>query len=167
MLIQSTSVRVPIKLVTSLGVGVTGILSTDILNGSVEVVKSDGTTLVVPIYTSGIMKNLFEIDSVQSPGLYHLLLTSSAPSLVGPLQYTIYPSATAFIAATYFETVSVDSTSLAFLYQFLTGNQKIEVGTDRLIIYQSDGVTPLIQYYLTDQNIQPSLYNIFNKTKVV
>lgn len=167
MLIQNTSVRVPVLLLTSLGVGVTGILSSDILNASIEVVKADGTTVVVPIYTSGIMKNLFEIDSVQSPGLYHLLLTSSATSVIGPLQYTVYPSATAFKAVSYFETVSVDSTNLAFLYQFLIGNQKIDTGTNRLVIYQSDGITPLIQYYLTDQNIQPSLYNIFNKTKVV
>ena len=166
MLVQSTQIRIPVKLVSVMGVDVTGITSADILNGSIEVIKATGATTTIAVVNSGASQNWFEVDSVQSPGLYHILLPSTATSIVGPIQVTVCPSASDFVSVIYMDTVSADSTNLDFLYQFLIGNQKIEYGTDKLTIYQSDGSTPLIEYYLTDQNSKPSVYNIFNKVKV-
>ncbi len=41
---QSTSVRLPVKLLTTLGADPTGILPADVLNGIAQIVKADGTT---------------------------------------------------------------------------------------------------------------------------
>lgn len=163
MITQNSSVRVPVYLKTSLGANATGIVPANILNGIVEITKADGSTVSITLVGSGMGQNWFEIDSVQSPGLYHILLPTTATSILGPIQYTINPAATQFISVAYFETVTSNLTSI---YQFLFGNQKIDQTNSRLIIYQSDGITPLVQYYLTDENAQPSIYNIRNKVQV-
>jgi hypothetical protein len=92
MILQSTTVRLPVKLQTSTGTAATGIVVGDVLNSIAQIIKSDGTTASITI--SGT--TWYEISSTQSPGLYHLVVPGSALNLLGPVQYTIYPSATAF-----------------------------------------------------------------------
>jgi hypothetical protein len=93
MILQNQSVRLPIKLITTLGADATGIIPNDILNGIAQVVKSDGTKTSITLTSNN---NWFEVDSTQSAGLYHLVLPMGATNILGPIQYTIYPQATAF-----------------------------------------------------------------------
>ncbi len=92
---QSTTPRVPVRLMTSLGAPVTGVIPGDIAGGLFSVIKSDGT--VVDIGATG--GTFFEVDSVKAPGLYHLLLTAASTNLVGTLQWVLRPTATQFVAA--------------------------------------------------------------------
>lgn len=105
MIIQSQAVRVPVKLVTALGADATGIVVADIKNGRCQVIKSTGVTVNIALVLN---TNFFEIDSTNSPGLYHILIPNTATDVVGPLQYSIYPNATAFLSSNYTETVQAD-----------------------------------------------------------
>jgi hypothetical protein len=95
MIIQNTSSRLPIKLISSTGSNATGILPSDIKNNSIQIIKNDGSTSLISL-TVGV--NWFEIDSTQSPGLYHVLIPAGSTNLLGNLQYSVYPSATAFVS---------------------------------------------------------------------
>lgn len=91
---QNTSVRLPVKLLTTTGTDPTGILPADVLNGVAQIVKGDGTTANITL-NNGV--NWIEIDSTQSKGLYHLVVSNAFTNVLGPIQYTIYPTATAFL----------------------------------------------------------------------
>jgi hypothetical protein len=88
MIIQNSTVRLPIALQTPTGSPATGIVVGDIKNGVAQVIKSDGTTASIAI--SGTTWK--EIDAVQSPGLYHLVVPNTATNLLGPLQYSLFPT---------------------------------------------------------------------------
>jgi len=89
---QSTSTRVPVHLMLA-GAHVTGMLPANILNGSAQIIKADGTKGLVAL-TNGV--NWFEMDATQSAGIYQFLLPAGSANVLGPIQYTIYPSAGAF-----------------------------------------------------------------------
>lgn len=94
MIIQNTSARLPVKLITSTGTNATGIVVANIKNGVVQVIKEDGTTATYAL-TLGV--NWFEVDSTQSPGLYQVIIPSGATNVLGQLVYTIYASAAGFV----------------------------------------------------------------------
>mgnify|MGYP001255476547 CR=1 FL=1 len=160
MLTRDSSVRIPLRLVNLMNVPTTGIRPSDIFNGSAQIIKADGTTQLLSLVFN---TNWFEIDSVQSPGIYHIRLPSSATNVLGPIQVTLYPAMSSFTDTFYSDFVSVD---MKAMMQYLIGNQKVDQNTHRLTIYDEDAITPLIQYYLQDENSQPSIYNIRNKIKV-
>lgn len=166
MLAQSIAIRIPMMLSNSGGMPVTGALPINFLNSSLYITKGDGTVVALALVSSGPSQNFFEIDSVNTPGLYHVLVPASATNVVGSFAYTTYPAASLFLLQTYFNEVSATDTTLGLVYQYLFGNQSLDANSDRLIIYKADGVTPLISYYLTDRNGQPSIFNVYNKRAV-
>lgn len=109
-IIQNTSTRLPVHLSLA-GVNVTGMLPVNVLNTSAQILKADGTKVLVAL-VNGV--NWFEMDSVQSPGMYQFLLPGSAANILGPIQYTIYPAAAAFNSFSGATEVTTDiSTTLA------------------------------------------------------
>jgi hypothetical protein len=109
MIIQSTQVRVPFRLIKSDGTAATGILAADMLNGVIGVIKADGsTTTITPVLNT----NFWEIGA-QNPGLYHIQLTTGMTNILGPIQYSIYPTATAFVATVMGDTIVADSATAA------------------------------------------------------
>lgn len=95
MVIVGQQTELPVRLVTAAGANATGIVAADILNGVAQFVKSNNTKNNITLSNGS---NWLEIDSVQSPGLYHIIIPFGVNSVVGPIQYTVYPAATAFTA---------------------------------------------------------------------
>ncbi len=108
MIIQSQAVRVPVKLVTALGADATGIVVADIKNGRCQAVKATGVTVNIALVLN---TNFFEIDATNSPGLYHITLPNTTTDVLGPLQYSVYPTTNAFLSSNYTETVQADSSA--------------------------------------------------------
>lgn len=106
---KDTAVRVPVRLINpTTGAAVTGMLPANISNGtvgSVTLAKSDGTTADIALVNS---TNWFEVHSSKMPGLYHILVPSSATNLVGSFALAVLPAAAAFLASTI--TACVEST---------------------------------------------------------
>lgn len=167
MLAQNTAIRIPMMLSNSGGMPVTGALPINFLNSSLYITKGDGSVTGLVLVASGPSQNFFEIDATHTPGLYHVLVPASVTNVVGSFAYTTYPAASLFLLQTYFNEVSGTDTTLGLIYQYLFGNQSLDANLDRLTIYKADGITPLIQYYLTDRNGQPSIFNVYNKRVVV
>ena len=80
---QSTQFRVPIRLVTSAGVAVTGALLADL---TIYLMKQAGTPTVK------LDGTLFELDATNMPGHYDLLLSAANTDTVGFLRYTVAKS---------------------------------------------------------------------------
>lgn len=104
MIIIGQDARVPVRLITSAGANATGIAAGDILNGTAQFIKSNGTKNSLAINGG----SWIEVDSVQSPGLYQLVIPFGINSVAGPVQYSVYPAATAFTAFVGTETATVD-----------------------------------------------------------
>lgn len=104
MIIIGQDARVPVRLITSAGANATGIAVGDILNGTAQFIKSNGTKNSLAINGG----SWIEVDSVQSPGLYQLVIPFGINSVAGPVQYSVYPAATAFTAFVGTETATVD-----------------------------------------------------------
>lgn len=103
------STRIPIRLLDSLGDPVIGILPSDISNGTLgraTVVRGDGSEIDLPLVNGSTW---FEIDSVATPGLYHILLTSPHVSIPGALEVEVEPAIPIVFVATLF-TGYVDNT---------------------------------------------------------
>jgi len=269
MVIVGQQAELPVRLVTAAGANATGIVAADILNGVAQFVKSNNTKNNITLSNGS---NWLEIESVQSPGLYHIIIPFGVNSVVGPIQYTIYPTAaafTAFVGADYaMDAPAKEATSLAIkvktdtlpaspanevtvaaikaktdnlpatpasqsdvtgattsikgaqdlsistiaggtgfvsgtdnlhaikqaiagagsdpwtsvlstyntpgtmgyslrrVLQALVGKSKITIDSDRLVIYDLDGATILDQFYLKNENGQPSIYNIKERAPV-
>lgn len=114
MVIVGQQAELPVRLLTAAGANATGIVAADILNGVAQFVKSNNTKNNITLSNGS---NWLEIDSVQSPGLYHIIIPFGVNTVVGPIQYTIYPSAaafTAFVGADYaMDAPAKEATSLA------------------------------------------------------
>lgn len=78
------SLRIPMRTVDEFNVSVTGLGASDITNGTTSgnctVVKGDGTITNIALTDS---VNLFEIDDVAAPGLYHVIIPASATNILG------------------------------------------------------------------------------------
>lgn len=269
MVIVGQQTELPVRLVTAAGANATGIVAADILNGVAQFVKSNNTKNNITLSNGS---NWLEIDSVQSPGLYHMIIPFVVNSVVGPIQYTIYPTATAFTAfvgadyamdapakeststaikaktdlipaspasettlaavkaktdnlpatpasqgdvtgattsikgaqdlsistiaggtsfvsntdnlhaikqaiagagsdpwASLLSTYTTPGTmgySLRVIQQVLAGKSKISLANDRLVVYDTDGITVLAQWHLKNSNGNPSIYDITQREPV-
>ncbi|RTK98746.1 MAG: hypothetical protein EKK57_11255 [Proteobacteria bacterium] len=56
--------------------------------------------------------------------------------------------------------------AIRLIQQAVAGDQKIQVGNARLQFYDVDGVTILREFYLLDENNQPSINNVKTRKKV-
>lgn len=261
MIKQSTQTRLPVRLLTPAGANATGILPAAVLNGSAQIVTSDGNKSTIALINN---TNWFEVDSVQSPGLYHLQVSATDTNTIGNLQYTIYPSGVAFLPFVASDTVDIDISAIKaktdnlpaspasevtstaikaktdlipatpasqadvtaardairgaqnldistiaggntfvantdnlhqikisaggtdpwaslvstyntpgtlgyavkMIQQVLAGNSKITVDNKRLVVYDVDGTTILGQWYLKNETGAPSIFSIYERTKV-
>ena len=109
MIRQSTQTRLPVRLLTPAGANATGILPGAVLNGNAQTIKSDGNKSTIALINN---TNWFEVDSVQSPGLYHLQVSATDTNTIGNLQYTIYPSGAAFLPFVASDTVDIDISTI-------------------------------------------------------
>jgi len=105
MLRQTTTVRVPVRLLDGFGAPVTGRVAADLLSTQFHVTKADGTIVDI---AAVLGTNFFEIDSVKFPGLYHIQLTSASVSVLGPVQWSVVPAAGLFVPVVGADTVESD-----------------------------------------------------------
>lgn len=56
--------------------------------------------------------------------------------------------------------------AIRLIQQAVAGDQKIQIGNARLQFYDTDGVTILREFYLLDENNQPSVNNVKTRKKV-
>lgn len=82
---------------------VTGVVAADHAGGRCQVVKSDGTKLFLTLIDAATW---FECDSVESPGLYQILLSPSDTDVLGQVAWSCRPSAAKFIEVSGSDTVS-------------------------------------------------------------
>jgi len=158
----STSTKIPFFLQTSAGVGVTGITSANIQGGSAYFTKADGTTASVVL--SGA--NLFEIDSVNQPGIYQFLIPGSVLNVIGKLSIAFYPAIGAtFIAKVIIEEVGVSISDLALMRKILTNNEVIDQPNGLLRLYDDNGIDVVAEWYLQDDSSSKSIYNIRKKLR--
>jgi len=158
----STSTKIPFFLQTSAGVGVTGITSANIQGGSAYIVKADGTTASVVL--SGA--NLFEVDSVNQPGIYQFLIPGSVLNVIGKLSIAFYPSIGAtFITKVIIEEVGVSISDFALMRKILTNNEVVDQPNGLLRLYDDNGIDVVAEWYLQDDSSTKSIYNIRRKIR--
>lgn len=168
LLRKSTAVRIPIRLLDSTGLPVTGIGDADF--ASIAVIKSDSS---VTAFTPDDGVNWFEVDSTAAPGLYHLLLSSAHTNTNGPLQVALISSASQFndtVAAAVVEDISSNIATLTSLVTILkkAAVNKMVIYTsgpnaNKQIVFDDDGVTELFSFDLFDDSGVPTATNPFRR----
>jgi hypothetical protein len=158
----NAAVQVPVRLVDNAGAPVTGVLVSDIQGGICTIVKADGTTTDITL-SSGNFAGF--TPATKTKGLYHITVPANTFSVVGPVQWCVYPAASLFSPAgfvgygtvedlpTLINTYLVNSdgaspvhsaaAALRLMTQFLSGLVKQDVGANSMTIYKEDGTTPL------------------------
>jgi len=112
MLRLSTSERIKVILIDSLGAPKTGLVAADFKASSVYLYKSTGVKTTIAL-TLGV--NLFETDSTDAPGVYEIVLTTTHTDTLGTLVISIQPAVSAFIASYFTETVEETVTNISTL----------------------------------------------------
>ena len=159
MIKKDTQVIYPISLKDGSG-DVPSILPADILNTTAVFMKADGTIATLVLTGS----NWIEVDPVNRPGLYKLIIPSTIPSQYGKLQISLWPATPAdFFSVQITEEVGIGLDKFATAIKLITNNEVVDQGTGILTVYDDDTTTVLAQYYLQDEFLKPSLYNIRRK----
>ncbi len=164
---QNIAVRLPIRLLNSSGVAVTGLTPSDITNGStvthVSVVRGDGTIQDITL-TVGV--NFFEIDATKAPGLYHILIPSGASSIIGTVQLIILPAAAAFVATCITGQVDTISLDAEIARKIMRNRLNIDFGTNQMTVYEDDETTPAFVWNLLDKDAVASTINPYTRDPV-
>lgn len=132
MLRLSTSERIKVILIDSLGAPKTGLVAADFKASSVYLYKSTGVKTTIAL-TLGV--NLFETDSTDAPGVYEIVLTTTHTNTLGPLAISIQPAAAAFVATYFTETVEDAVSNISTLI----GTPVVSVSTDIASVYSRLG----------------------------
>lgn len=150
-----TQVRLPVRLLDTNGTPVTGMLPTDISDGTIvgnaTIVKGDSTLVGLALVDNA---NWIEIDATAAPGLYHVVVPQADTNVVGAMQIVILPAASSFLPTVI--TAQVDSQvfgDIDLVRKILTNKLQIFTsGGDafRMVIYDDDGTTPLKKWDLKD-----------------
>lgn len=175
---QSTQIRVPIRLLSATNTGVAGVLYSAI---TVSIKKADGTvSAFVP--TAGQWAEATTGAFFQT-GTYDLIVPSSYTDQVGPFVVAVVagganPAIGAFkIIANengdIYSAVSTVQTTTNAISSIVTLLQKVEqnhwkivtTGPDanKLVIYDNDGVTPLLKFALFDGAGNSTFINPFER----
>lgn len=157
----STSVKLPLRLTTAAGTGVTGKLNADI---TCTVRKADGTSSTI---ASG-SRTLTEVTTGAFSGLgyYELqILDTTASSAVGVFTYAVTVSG----AEPYVGLVRIVSHDEGDIFSN-TGN-RLEIHTsgtyaNHMTIYDTDGITAKYRYALYNRNGEPSTVDIYKRVPV-
>lgn len=132
MLRLSTSERIKVILIDSLGAPKTGLVAADFKASSVYLYKSTGVKTTIAL-TLGV--NLFETDSTDAPGVYEIVLTTTHTNTLGPLAISIQPVAAAFVATYFTETVEDAVSNISTLI----GTPVVSVSADIASVYSRLG----------------------------
>lgn len=166
MIGQNTATRLPLLLVDSFGVGVTGVNSAQIKSGKAFLTKGDGTTAFISIVDSGMLQNWYEIDPTNQPGLYSLILPSTSTNVLGKISITLYPDVGAtFVAKMVMDEIGVSPSDFSLMKKVLLNNEIIDQGNALLRIYDDNGIDVVAEYYLQDSDSSKSIYNIRRKIR--
>lgn len=132
MLRLSTSERIKVILIDSLGAPKTGLVAADFKASSVYLYKATGVKTTIAL-TLGV--NLFETDSTDAPGVYEIVLTTTHTNTLGPLAISIQPAAAAFVATYFTETVEDAVSNISTLI----GTPVVSVSADIASVYSRLG----------------------------
>jgi hypothetical protein len=158
----NATVQVPVRLLDGSGAPVTGALTSDIQGGICTVVNADGTKTDITL-TGG---NFVEFSpATKTKGLYHITIPVNTFSVLGPVQWCVFPAASLFAAAGYVgygtvenlpalvQTYAVNSdgaspsgsvaAALRLITQYLAGAVKQDTGANTMTIYKEDNTTVL------------------------
>ncbi len=101
---QGLSERVFVVLLDPItGTRKTGVQAAHHAGGRCQVTKSDGTKTFLTLIDN---TTWFEVDSVESPGLYQILLSSGNTNTIGQVAWTCRPNAAEFITVSGSDTVT-------------------------------------------------------------
>lgn len=159
---QNVSVRAPVRLISSSGTPVTGVVAAGITSATAY--YADGSSAVIT--ATG---NWFET----AQGGYQLVFT---PTVLGPVQLVVVPVA-AVVFLGVFDCVSsliadlvtgVNGAQTAALSTLnaLTGGWVLDTTLNQLTIYSTDNVTVLAKFNCFDSSGLPSVTNVFKRTRI-
>lgn len=152
---QGSSFRVPVILTDLYGNAVTGVTYSQV---TAYLQKQAGSAAQKILTTAG---QFIEIDAVNMPGVYDLLLASGDTDTVGFLKYTItygqnpiYRGLMEIVA-----NVEADAVSLLIdLKDEAFGKWVLDAASDTLTLYRTDGTTALKTFNLTRASPAPPAY---------
>lgn len=163
-MISSTATRFPFILTDSFGTPVTGVLPADVKNAMAYVTKGDGSTTMIPLTS----QNFFEIDSVNQPGIYQLLVTAPFLNILGKISIVLYPAVgSTFLTKVLFEDVGTSLSDITLIKKFLYNNEVVDQGNAILRLYDDNGIDILAEWYLQDESTGKSIFNIRRKIRKV
>lgn len=185
---QSVAARVPVRLLTSAGVAVTGKVFGDV---TATIEKSDGTTTTLTLAAPDWVE--ITAGAFASTGMYNLIIPTSATNLSGVLAYAISVSGaekyigivkvvaneesdTKAVVDSIQTTANTTSTNVSAVQSTVTDLKDIGLGkweivvsgvdTNRLILYRQDGVTVLKKFDLKDGAGDATFINPFKRIPV-
>lgn len=158
-----TTTTVTVLITSPLHAPLTGLVPASFTSSSAYVTKSNGTTVS---YT--LTGKLLEVDSVNAPGLYLLTIPSTVLDIAGFVSVSLSPAIPGtFIPVLYKDEISVAASDMELIRKMLLNNQRINQESATLQILDDNGVDVVLEYYLTDNVGQKSIFNIRNKVKKV
>ncbi len=167
---KGTSIRYPVRLTNSSGTGVTGIATSSISDGTtagnVTFVRGDGTLVSIALSAGS---NFFEVSAAKAPGLYHVLVPSSATGVLGACQLCVFPSVSDFVGAVFTADIETVSADAELTRKITTNRWKIATSgaeANRLVIYDDDGTTVWKRFALKDSVGDPTFVNPFERSPV-
>jgi len=163
---QGTAFRVPVKLRSATdGSALTGKAYTAV---TCYIQKQAGSSAVKTLAGT----DWFEIDATNFPGVYDLLLSTTNTDTVGFIKYSVTVSG----AVPYFGLLEIVAnvtsdvvTDTSVLRKYADGRWKIHVtggDANRLVLYDTDGTTPLIKFNLFDAGGTATSSNPYERVKV-
>jgi hypothetical protein len=187
---QSTATKVPVRLLDSSGVGVTGKAFGD----ATVYLQAFGGSSAVKVLGAG---DWVEVDSTNMPGVYDLSLAVGDVATTGMLKYSVAASGAvtyvgivnvvaytlydtysqALVAATNASTAATNAsnaetaanaadTTATTVRKLQSNRLKIDTGANTCTLYDDDDVTPLFVWNLKDSSGSPTSTSIFERDPV-
>ena len=152
---QGSSFYVPVILTDLYGNAVTGVTYSQI---TVYLQKQGGGSAQKVLTTAG---QFVEVDAVNMPGIYDLLLASGDTDTVGFLKYTITYSPNPIYRGLMEIVANVEADAISLLTDLKDeafGKWVLDGAGDTLTLYRADGTTVLKAFNLTRAGSTPPSY---------
>ncbi len=105
---------------------------------------------------------------MNAPGLYLLTIPSTVLDIAGFVSVSLSPAIPGtFIPVLYKDEIGISGGQLELIRKVLLNNERINQEAATLQILDDNGVDVVLEYYLTDNVGQKSIFNIRNKVKKV
>lgn len=158
---KDTAIRVPVVLLDSSGVGVSGLVAADISGAVARIYKADGSASTLAL--SGA--NFFEMSAANAKGMYHILLGTGNTDVLGPMQVILNPAASAFETSRVAVVVE-DLGLIATIKKVIANRMKIFVtggDANKMVVYEDDETTVFKKFGLKDSAGAPTSTNPFER----